>query len=189
MVSSFCTWTESIVGNTRDYIHTAQHCAVLICTMRYITLDWIHTRYHILFITLIASEETGTTKYWHVSTNLNLFTGFIRLILIHLARTNQSFPILHFTSQYCSMLLYTACKYILVPCLLPTTTSALCSVSTFQYYSLLVSIVNIRISNVLNELCTAGFGTYSILSIIALPSLIDAGFPIVRPVRAEVSPG
>jgi hypothetical protein len=63
------------------------------------------------------------------------------------------------------MLIYTDCQYILVPCLLPTTTSAFCSVSMFQYYSLLVCIVNIGISNVLNKLFTAGLCTYSLLTI------------------------
>jgi len=71
------------------------------------------------------------------------------------------------------MFIYTACQYILVPCLMPTTTSAFCSVSMFQRYSLLVCIVNIGISNVLNELFTAGFCKYSILTVTAWFNLTE----------------
>ena len=51
--------------------------------------------------------------------------------------------------------------------------SEFCSVSTFQNYSLLVCIVNIGISNVVNELFTAGFSTYSILTITASSNLTE----------------
>jgi hypothetical protein len=173
VLSSFRTSTESIADTTWVYIHTAQYCSVLICTAPYLTLHWIHTRLHMLFIALSAFVAPVTVQYWRVSTNINILTGFIRFILSLSARTNKKFPILHVTAQYCSMLIYTACQYILVPCLLPTTTSAFCIVSTFQYYSLLVCIVNIGISNVLNKLFTAGFCTYSILTVRAWSNLTE----------------
>jgi hypothetical protein len=170
-MSSFRTCTESIAESTWVYIHTAQYCSVLICPAPYLTLHCVHARLHMLFIAWMAFVEPVTVQYWCVSTNINILTGFIRFILGLSARTNKNFPILHVTAQYCSMLIYTACQYILVPCLLPTTTSAFCSVSTFQYYSLQVCIVNIRISNVLNELFTTGFCTYSILTVTAWSNL------------------
>jgi hypothetical protein len=173
VLSSFRTSTESIAESTWVYIHTAQYCSVLICTAPYLTLHCVHARLHMLFIALIAFVAPVTVQYWRVSTNINILTGFIRFILSLSARTNKNFPILHVTAQYCSMLIYTACQYILVPCLLPTTTSAFCSVSTFQYYSLVVCIVNIGISNVLNELFTAGFCTYSILTVTAWSNLTE----------------
>ena len=126
-----------------------------------------------LFMALIAFVVPVTVQDWAVSTNINILTRFIRFLLALSARTNKNHPILHVTAQYCSMLIYTACQYILVPCLLPTTTSAFCSVSTFQYYSLHVCIVNIGISIVLIELFTAGLCTYSILTVKAWSSLTE----------------
>ena len=120
-----------------------------------------------LFIALIVFVVPITVQYWRVSTSINILTGLIRFILSLSARTNKIFPILHVTAQHCSMLIYTACQYILVPGLLPTTMSAFSSVSTFQYYSLLACIVNIGISNVLNKLFTTGFCSYSILTVTA----------------------
>jgi len=173
VLSSFRTSTESITESTSVYIHTAQYCSVLICTAPYVTLHCVHTRLHVLFIALIAFVAPVGVQYWRVSTNIDILTGFIRFILSLSARTNENFPILHVTAQYCSMLIYTACQYILVPCLLPTTTSALCGVSTFQYYSLLVCIVNIGISNVLIKLFTASFCTYSVLTVTAWSNLTE----------------
>jgi len=173
VLSSFRTSTESIAESTWVYIHTAQYCSVLICTAPYLTLHCVHARLHMTFIALIAIVALVTVQYWRVLTNINILTGFIRFILSLSARTNKNFPILHVTALYCSMLVYTACQYILVPCLLPTTTSAFCIVSTFQYYSLLVCIVNIGISNLLNELFTAGFCTYSILTVTAWSNLTE----------------
>jgi len=173
VLSSFRKSTESIAECTWVCIHTAQHCTALISTAPYLTLHWVQTQRHMFFIALIAFVAPVTVQYWCVSNNINKLAGFIRFILSLLARTNKCFPILHVTAQYCSMLIYTASQYILVPCLLPTTTSAFCRVSTFQYYSLLVCIVNIGISNVLNELFAAGFCTYFILTVTGWSSLTD----------------
>jgi len=126
-----------------------------------------------VFIALIAIVAPITVQYSCVSTNINSFTGFIRCVLHLLARTYQSCPILQLTTQYCSLLIYTACQYITVPCLLATTTSAFCSFSKFEYYSLLFCIVNNGISRVLNQPFTADFCTYSILTITALFSLTE----------------
>jgi hypothetical protein len=167
VLSSVRTSTESIAESTWVYIPTAQYCSVLICTAPYLTLHYVHARLHMLFIALIAFIAPVTVQYWRVSTNLDILTGFIRFILSLLVRTNTNFSILHVTAQHCSMLIYTACHYILVPCLFPTTTSAFCSVTTIQYNFLLVCIVNIGISNSLNELFTTGFCTYSLLTITA----------------------
>jgi hypothetical protein len=173
VLSSFRTCTEFIAESTWVYIHTAQYYSVLICTVPYLTLHWVHSRLHMLFIAIITFVAPVTVQYWRGLTNINILNGCIRFILSLSARTNKNFPILHVTAQYCSMLIYTACQYILVRCLLATTTSAFCSVSTFQYYSLIVCIVNIGISNVLHELFTAGFCTYSILTITAWSNLTE----------------
>jgi hypothetical protein len=53
-----------------------------------------------LYIALIAFVAPDPVQYWSVSTNINIFTGFIRFILSLLASTNKSFPILHVTAQY-----------------------------------------------------------------------------------------
>jgi hypothetical protein len=173
VLSSFRTSTESIAESTWVYIHTAQYCSVLICTAPYLTIYCVHARLHMLFIALIAFVAPINVQYWRILTNINILTGSIRFIPSLSARTNKKFPILHVIAQYCSMFIYTACQYIMVPCLLPTTMSAFCSVSTFQYYSLLFCIVNIGISNVLNELFTAGFCTYSILTVTAWCNLTE----------------
>ena len=173
VLSLFRTSTVSIAKRTWVYINTAQCCLVRFCTTLYLTLHCVHVRLHMLFIALIAFVAPVTVQYWGVSTNINILTGFIWFIISLSARTNQIVPILHVTAQYCSMLIYTACQYILVPCFLPTTTSAFCSVITFQYYSLLVCSVNLGNSNVFNELFTGGFCTYSILTITAWSNLTE----------------
>jgi hypothetical protein len=176
VLSSFHTSTESIAQSTWVNIHTAQYCSLIIGTAPYWTLHCVHAWLHMLFIALISFVAPSTVPNWRVLTNINILTGFIQFILSLSARTNKKFPILYVTAQYCSMLIFTACQDILVPCLLPTSTSAFCSFSTFQYYSLLVCIVNIGILNDLNELFTAGFCTDSILTVTAWSNLTEGNW-------------
>ena len=100
VLSSFRTSTESIAESTDVYIHTAQYCAVLICTTPYLTLHCVHARLHMLYIALIDVVAPVIVQYWCVLTNINILTWFIRFILSLSARTNSSFPILHVTAQY-----------------------------------------------------------------------------------------
>lgn len=98
--SSFRTTTESITASTCVFIPTAQYCAVLICTMPYLTFRWVHAPLDALFVALIAFEEPITVQYWCVLTSIDIFTGFIPSRLSLLARTNNSVGILHVTAQY-----------------------------------------------------------------------------------------
>jgi len=100
VLSSFHTSTESIAESSWVYIHTTQYCAVLICTTLYLTLHWVHTRPHVMYIALISFVAPVTVQYWCVLTIINILSGFIRFILSLSARTNKSFPILHDTAQY-----------------------------------------------------------------------------------------
>jgi len=103
VLSSFRTSTESITEHTWVYIDTTQHCVLLICTMPYVTPHCVHTRVHMVFITLIAFVVPVTVQYWRVSTNINILTWFFQFILSLLARTNKK---ISHTSYYRAVLLY-----------------------------------------------------------------------------------
>jgi hypothetical protein len=92
VLSSFRTSTESITESTWVYIDTAQYCAVIICTTPELTLHWVHTRLHILFIALIAFVAPVTVQHWCVWININILTGFIQFSLTLWPEQIKIFP-------------------------------------------------------------------------------------------------
>jgi len=98
--SWFLTSTEFVAESTSLYILTLQYCAVLFCTTQYLTHHWVHPRFHMLFIILIALVVSVAVQYWRVSTIIIILTGFRRFILSLSARTNKMFSTHRVTAQH-----------------------------------------------------------------------------------------